>query len=348
MKHIIALLLLGWLSCAAGADAIQLQDNPPERYVVVKGDTLWSISSKFLKDPWRWPEVWKMNREQVKNPHLIYPGDVIVLDTSGGDVQLRLLREQITLEPGVRTEPLERKAIPTIPPSMIAPFLSQPLVIEPGELENAPTIIAADEGHVTMVPGFHVFVNALEEGSDLHWQVYRPGKPLSDALTNELLGIEAVYLGEADVVRYGAPATIELMRTKEEVYQGDRLVKAPNKMLRSFVPRAPDSAIKGRVISIYNGVAEAGPNAIITLDRGSVDGLEDGHVLAIYSSQSTLVPGKLANGEKSSREPVKVKLPDERVGLAMVFRTFNRVSYALVLKASQPVHVRDVAETPPQ
>jgi hypothetical protein len=343
-KYIIALLLLCCLASVAQADDIQLQDGHPDRYVVVKGDTLWGISAKFLKDPWRWPQIWKMNREQIKNPHLIYPGDVVVLDVDGnGQPQLRLLRETITLEPGTIVEPLEKKPIPTISPSAIAPFLTQPLVINEDDLQQAPSIIGAEGDHVVLAPGFNVYVDRIEEGSGLNWQIFRKGKVLVDPDTKENLGIEAIYLGDARAIRYGVPATIEIVRPKEDIYKGDRLFKMPDTMMSSYVPRAPENDIAGRIISAYHGITELGPNAIVIINRGFDDGLAEGNVLAIIR------PGKVVKDPLAERDKTvqkKLLLPDERIGLLMVFRTFSRVSYAIIMKAQSPVHVLDVVRTP--
>ncbi|HEY3327848.1 MAG TPA: LysM peptidoglycan-binding domain-containing protein, partial [Novimethylophilus sp.] len=222
-KRIITLLLLCSTVSLACADELQLQANHPERYVVVKGDTLWGISAKFLKDPWRWPQIWKMNREQIKNPHWIYPGDVVVLDTSNGQPELRLLRETVTLEPGVIAEPLEQAAIPAISPSVISPFLSQPLVIETKQLEESPEIVAAPDGRLVLGAGYRAYVSAINEGDGMTWQIYRPGEALVDPETKQTLGHEAVYLGDAKVVRYGEPATVAITRSKEEITVKDKL-----------------------------------------------------------------------------------------------------------------------------
>ncbi len=376
-RHIIALLLLCCPASFAWAEDIQLQDNPPDRYTVVKGDTLWGISGKFLKDPWRWPQIWKMNRQQIKNPHWIYPGDVVVLDLSSGKPELRLLRETVTLEPGTRVEPLEKQPIPTIAPSTIGPFLSQPLVVEERDLTDAPKIIGAQEGHLVLGPGINVYADKIEEGNGLNWQLYRPGKPLIDPDTQEQLGTEAIYLGEARVTHYGEPATIEIRRAVTDIYTDDKLVKSPEILMNGFVPHAPEDAIKGRIISAYSGVAELGPNSIVTINRGSDDGIEEGHVLAIYEFGKTLPPSKDAPdtrkvayvnldrnedgsikrdedgkvqvrvGSKVEGEEVKgLKLPDERIGLLMVFRTFERVSYALIVQVERAAHVLDVVTTP--
>jgi hypothetical protein len=382
-KHIITLVALACLSLNANADEIQLQKNHPDRYVVVKGDTLWGISGKFLKDPWQWPKVWKMNRAEIKNPHWIYPGDVIVLDTSNGDPQLRLLHETVTLEPGIREEPLEKEAIYTIAPNVIGPFLSQPLLIENGKLDNAPRIIAGQDNRVIYSPGTRVYIDGIKEGEGAHWNIYRPGEQLTDPDTKEVLGTEAIYLGDANIARYGAPATGDIVRAKEEIFTKDRLVVSPDEFKSSFVPHAPDTQINGRIMRIYGGVAEGGPNTVVSINRGKNDGLEEGHVLAISrygrvlkdpeyknptSNQVVAEEKKLkelnfdvktgADGKKIVNfekeplqtqvklEPGQVKLPDERVGLVMIFRTFDRVSYGLIMNTTDAVYTLDSVQTP--
>ncbi|MGE5027376.1 MAG: LysM peptidoglycan-binding domain-containing protein, partial [Betaproteobacteria bacterium] len=189
-KPILALILLFGLSSLSFATTIALQDNPPDRYVVVKGDTLWSIAGKFLKEPWRWPEIWKMNKEQIKNPHWIYPGDMIVLDTSGGSPELRLVKglETVKLSPHIRVEPADTRAIPSIPQTTIGPFLSKPLVIEQGALENAPYIIGTEESRVILGAGNSAYVQSIKEGAPTRWHIYRPGKALVDPDSGVTLG----------------------------------------------------------------------------------------------------------------------------------------------------------------
>ncbi|OIQ88889.1 LysM domain/BON superfamily protein [mine drainage metagenome] len=344
-RHIIALLLLCCPASFTWAEDIQLQDHPPERYTVVKGDTLWGISGKFLKDPWRWPQVWNMNRQQIKNPDRIYPGDMIVLDLGTGKPELRLLRETVVLEPGIIAEPLEKQAIPTIPPSAIDPFLSQPLVVDEHGLAGAPKIVGAQEGHVVLGPGIKVYVDKITEGDGLNWQLYRPGRPLIDPKTREQLGIEAEYLGEARVTHYGEPATIEIRSSVKDIYAGDRLVKSAEILSNGFLPHAPEGAIRGRIISAYDAISELGPNSIVTINRGSRDGMEEGLVLAIHEFGVTLLPPQDAPQEPG-KKPQGLKLPDERIGLLMIFRTFERVSYALVMQVERPAHVLDVVTTP--
>jgi LysM repeat protein len=244
-RHIITLLLLGCVAFNAAAQDVQLQENHPDRHVVVKGDTLWDISAKFLKSPWLWPKVWKMNREQIKNPHLIYPGDVIVLDLSGGTPQLRLLRETVNIEPGLRIEPLEREPIATISPHIIAPFLSKPLVIEKDALADVPSIIGSREDKVVLGPHSRIYTDRITEDQGRYWSIYRDGKSLIDPKTKELLGIEAIYLGDAVLARYGEPATLDISRANQEIFKGDKLIVTPDNITKSSrstaASRRPDA-----------------------------------------------------------------------------------------------------------
>ena len=325
-----------------------LQDNAPDRYVVVKGDTLWSIAAKFLKDPWRWPEVWKINRDDVKNPHLIYPGDVIVLDRSGSTPELKIdMGKTVKLEPRIRVEDTSRQAIPSIPASAIEPFLSRPLVIEPDGLENAPRIIAAQADRVYLGSGDVAYVSGIKDAKvDSLWQIYRQGKPLVDPETQATLGYEAVFLGDGRVTRAGDPATIQIVSAKQEIGAGDRLVAAGPLTLKSYVPHAPDKQIRGRVIVTGNGLRETGPQNVVTINKGKNDGLEPGHVLALLRLGRTVSKTTRSTKWFRSDQVEATKLPDERYGLVFVFRTFDHVSYALVMSASRPVLLDDVVTTP--
>lgn len=387
-RHIITLLMICCLTAYAANDDIQLQPDHPDRYVVVKGDTLWGISGKFLKDPWLWPKVWQMNRNEIKNPHLIYPGDVVALDMSTGKPMLRLLHETVSMQPGTRIEPLEKEAIPTIAPNIIQPFLEQPLVIENNELKNSPMIVSGPDNRVIMSPGTKIYVTKIEDGQGLYWHVYREGKPLLDPDTSEQLGTEANYLGDAKVRRYGAPATAEVVKSKEEILVKDLLVPVEDNIMSSFVPHAPETQIEGKVISVYGGLAETGRNSVITINRGKNDGVEVGQVFAVarkggyvknpiappepegwWEKTKAAVLGaaktepkkraidygmlkKETNEEREARlakdakDPTLIKLPNERVGLVMVFRVFNKVAYGLVVQASEPVNIGDVVENP--
>ncbi len=374
-RIIITPLLFCCLTAFAASNEIQLQKDHPDRYVVVKGDTLWDISGKFLKSPWEWPKIWKLNRAQIKNPHWIYPGDVIVLDLSSGSPQLSLLSEStknnVTLQPGIIEEPLEKQAIPTISPDIITPFLTRPLVIEKEGLKDAPMIIGGPDNRVAYTAGTKIYIDKIQDGANLHWQIYRPGKVLVDPDTRKVLGTEALYLGDVDITKYGEPATATIISAKEEIFAKDRLVAAPDTIQQSFLPHAPESKVSGKIISIYSGLAETGRNSVVTINLGAEDGIEPGHVLSInrlgryisrdpsdkkseekFPLKELASPGKEPKIEKydakkdPANNPRLIKLPNERVGLLMVFRTFNHISYALVMQASEAVGISDLVETP--
>lgn len=325
-----------------------LQDNAPDRYIVVRGDTLWSIAAKFFKDPWRWPEMWRLNREEIKNPHLIYPGDVIVLDRSGSNPELRIdMGETVKLEPRVRVEDSSRQPIPSIPPRVIEPFLSRPLVIEPDGLDKAPRIIAAQADRVYLGSGDVAYVSGIKDANvESLWQIYRPGKPLIDPETKTTLGYEAVFLGDGRVTRTGDPATIQIFAAQQEIGTGDRLVAAGPLVLKSYVPHAPDRSVRGRIIGTGGSLRETGPQNVVTLNKGKNDGLEPGHVLALLRLGRTVSKTTRSTKWFRADQVEATKLPDERYGLVFVFRTFDRVSYALVMSASRPVLLDDVVTTP--
>ena len=366
MRKSIIIALLAAALAAAPLMAEQrteagLQDGAPDRYVVIPGDTLWSIAAKFLKDPWRWPEMWKLNREEIKNPHLIYPGDVIVLDRSGPKPELKM-GETVVLSPRLRAEDTSKQAIPSIPPRVIEPFLSRPLVIEPDGLDNAPRIVAAQADRVYLGSGDIAYVSGIKDAKiDSLWQIYRSGKPLIDPETKKTLGYEAVFLGDGKVTRLGDPATIEIFGAQQEIGKGDRLVAAAPLVLKSYAPHAPDKPIQGHIIATRGGLRETGPQNVVTLNKGRNDGLEPGHVLALSRLGRTVnddVQHKQATKAKDTPfsvsklfgrlapEKETIKLPDERYGLVFVFRTFDRVSYALVMSASRTVLIDDVVSTP--
>lgn len=365
-------------SFAYAAEAAVLKDAAPDRYVVQKGDTLWGISGRYLNEPWRWPELWKMNQEQVKNPHLIYPGDVIVLDRSSGKPELKLVQLDTTrLLPKVRSEPSTRSAVPSIPPAVIEPFLSKPLVVSATELDSAPRIVATAESRVTLGAGDRAFVRGISKDKGNQWQIFRRGDPLIDPESKEILGYEATYLGEAQVRQHGEVATVDIVRSVQEIYQDDRLVPLGKQTpIFAYVPHPPKKPVKGHIVSAYGSLQETGPLSIVALSKGSKDGLEVGTVLAIERSQTsarysqrteplfgrsgitgsdtprvyyseTLPPRDklMPRGQAITRENI-AQLPDERYGLVMVFRTFDRASFALVMEASRPVAVSDFVTNP--
>jgi LysM domain len=320
-----------------------ISPNAPDRYVVVPGDTLWGIAERFTNSPWRWPELWGLNRDQIKNPHLIYPGDVIVFDRATG--RLSVTQGTVRLEPRVRVLGSADTAIPSIPPSVIEPFLSQPLVIEPDGLDNAPTIVATQEDRVFIGAGDRAYVRGMGDSKEVDWSVYRPGKALIDPDTDRTLGYEAIYLGSARLLRPGEPSTVQLSKVAQEVGRGDKLIPSGPPQAVDYAPHAPRVFIRGRVMSIYEGlskVGEAGPNSIVTINRGRADGMEVGHVMALYRYGATVT-----EPSKDPYQPgTKIELPEERYGLVFVFRVFDRVSYALVMRITRPVQPLDVVQNP--
>lgn len=346
MRQIISALLIAIstlpASLAFAQDRpIELAPDAPDRHIVVKGDTLWGISAKFLKDPYRWPEIWRLNDSQIRNPHRIYPGQVVILDREGGEPRLKL-GTLVKAEPQIYSD-ADKEAIPAIPQNVIEPFLSQPLVIEAGALETAARIVATQENRVNVGAGNRFYAQGIAKPAAVLWQIYRPGIPLKDPDNGQVLGHEAVYLGSARLVKEGKEgeaATLEATTAKLEISRGDRLVPAAKPEILSYVPHAPKQEIRGRIVSIYGGVGEAGKFSIVTLSRGKGDGLEQGHVLAIYRTGET-VTNRFEGGD-----PQSIKLPDERFGLLFVFRAFERVSYALVMESSRPVMSGDTVRTP--
>jgi LysM domain len=350
----------------AGVALDELAPNAPDNYTVKRGDTLWGISGIFLKQPFRWPELWGMNLEEIRNPHRIYPGQVLTLDKSSGRAILRARggagdTQTVKVSPRTRYETLADAAIPTLSASLLEPFLAEPVLVDEAAHNNAPRLIGADNERVLFVKGDRVYARSSKAGdlateatSPVRYRIYRNAVPLRDPNTGQILAYEAQFLGAADLARGESvrevpnkdgksvqeivPATFDIVTNKEEMRAGDRLLPEPKREFPSYVPRAPGRTIEGvRVMSMHgNNVARAGQNDIISLNKGAADGLEIGHVLAIIKDGRTVTD---RTGAES--RPEQVKLPDERNGLAMVFRTFDKVSYALILQINDGVKVGD-------
>lgn len=341
MRNIIFALVFSFsiTAFAQAGQPVELAAGAPERHIVVAGDTLWGIAAKFLKDPFRWPEIWKMNAEQVKNPHRIYPGQVVLLDRSGTEPRLRL-GQVIKLSPQVRSEAPPRE-IPAIPAQVIEPFLAQPLVIEANSLDGAPRIVALQENRVYGGNGDLAYASGVDPAVGL-WQIYKPGMPLVDPDSGETLGVEAVFLGNARV----SGATVEdvtplvIVSARQEIGRGDQLVPAGRPEVMSYMPHPPAQPVEARVLRLYDGVGVGGRNSIIAISRGRQDGLEMGHVLALYSA------GLTVSNRFGDNPPQIHTLPEERYGLMFVFRVFERVSYALVTDAARPVAAGDRIRQP--
>lgn len=351
MRKIISLICL-LLPILAHADELAIRENAPDRHVVVKGDTLWDISAKFFKDPWKWQQIWGLNKDTIKDPHWIYPGDVVMLDRTTGTLHIGDIPQQpvtnatavtdnniVKLSPRPREVATERDSIPIIPLNIIGPFLAKPLVVEDNNQASAPVIVGTFEQRELLSTNDVAYVKGLPNNKGAQWQIYRPGKTFVDPDTSEVLGHEVTYLGDAVVEKFADISDLRITRAVLEMGKGDRITQATETFPSLYEPHAPTSKITAKVISIYGGVAQASQNAIITLNKGKRDGIENGHVLALYQKGEVLKKERMFKTETTT-------LPDVRYGLVFVFRTYNKVSYALVLQTRLPVTLLDTAQTP--
>ena len=336
----------------AGVPLSDLAPNAPDSHTVQPGDTLWGISGLFLKSAWRWPELWGMNLQQIRNPHLIYPGQMLVLEKSNGRATLRLAdgspgqapTNTVRLSPRVRSELLSNGAIASIPLHLIGPFLSEAVVFNGNELEAAPRIVATQEGRVMVSRGETAYVRGDLAGAR-DFRLFRELKPLRDPSTAEVLGFEGRYVGTAEVTRPSettavagkpvlVPATFRVTSTRLEAVVGDRLSPVPQQELVAYVPRPPSSPVEGQVVSIYGDGLRGGQNQVVVINRGQRDNMERGHVLALMRAGVSAV-------DTTSADKAAMRLPDERHGMLFVFRVFERVSYALILNVQGPVRAGD-------
>jgi len=348
-----AMLVAGAL--AALAADVEPKDSAPNRYTVQKGDTLWGIAGKFLKEPWRWPDIWRMNREQIKNPHLIYPGDVIILDRLDGQWRLSVERPTTRLSPTVRVSPLDVDAIPAIPAGDIEPYLARPLITGPGGLQHSGEIVAGRDDRTSRGPGDVVYAIGVDTAAGDQWEIYRQGREFRSP-SGEFLGLEQRFLGTAKVERFAEVSTLRIATANEEILVGDQLIPAPRAPLMTYAPHAPTTPIDGQIIATNRDAVEAARGWIVTLDKGTRDQLDVGSVLAIYRVVPPLPdprpptnPDEIAVYSDVTRffQPERLlRIPDERSGLLFVFRVFDRVSYALVLNTTIPVHVGDYVRNP--
>lgn len=316
---------------------VRLNPAHPDRYVVQKGDTLWDISAMFLRDPWFWPEIWYAN-PQVNNPHLIFPGDVLTLVYLDGRPRIMLERGRTgeRLQPQVRVEQLE-EAIFTIPYDRIAAFLSRPKVLDASTVDSAPYILTSRRGHLAHGANTEVYArgDGLDEGQI--FSVMHIGDRLRDPDDGRLLGYAATYVGEGTVVREGDPATMYLNSTAREALNGDKLLPVETEFPLQFIPRAPEQSVEGRIIDVQDGISLVSSYQIVTLNRGTAAGLEPGHVLAVWQA-GRRVPDRFGGGS--------VDLPEEYAGYLMVFRTFEDISYGLIMQASNEIRILDRVRNP--
>ena len=356
----------------AGIPLEDLAPNAPDTYTVKRGDTLWAISGLFLKTAWRWPELWGMNLQDIRNPHRIYPGQQLYLDKSSGRALLRTRQadagegppsDTVRISPRTRSESLADASIPTLASSMIEPFLSEAMIVDETAFSGAPRIVAAQEGRVLLTRGDRAYARGLSaggtagkalsdaRGEPLDYRIFRNAKPLKDPGTGAILGYEAQFVGKAELVRGEStqevrasdgkmateivPATIDIVMAREEMRVGDRLVAEPRRASLSYVPHAPVLPMSGQIVSVYgNAVRFAAQNQVVVINRGIRDGVEPGHVMAILKDGQTLQ-------DKTDSSRAQIKLPNERNGLLMVFSTYDQLSYALVLQITDGVKVGD-------
>ena len=356
-------------------EAGELSINPshPNQYTVVEGDTLWDISGKFLNHPTQWPQLWSYN-SQIKNPHLIYPGDTVYFSVVDGKPRLSFSRgsesyrdtgripssdtcviseedihngrtsfamaENGKLSPCI-LETSQKEAIRLIPTETIAKYLTSPKVVSVNELNAAPYVVDFAGEHLIAATGDKLYVRSIIAPQSMTYTLYRAGTTFKSPETGEILGYEAKYIADTTLVQEGDPATIVIDKSISEIIIGDRLMpKAEEQFTLNYFPRPPEESIKGSILYVLNGVNQIGKYNVVVIDKGTQDGLLPGHELDIFKR------GRIARDTYSTIKNDEVKLPDEKAGTLMVFRPFERVSYALVMKASQAVHVLDKVQTP--
>lgn len=325
-----------------------LAANAPKTYTVKKGDTLWDISSMFLRDPWLWPEIWQVN-PQIENPHLIYPGDTLTLAYgAGGTPELRLERgAESKLSPRVRSEPLEG-AITAIPYDIVAAFMSKPSVLERGQVKNSPYVVASREQHLAAAAGNTIYARGQLDGeAGTRFNVIHVGDPLVDPEDNKLVGYAGIYTGAARMVEQGDPSTLLLTESARETIDGDLVLPGSFDAPLDFIPHAPASQVDGEIIQLINALSMVGKYQVVVINRGSSHGLEPGHVLGIYQGGAKVKDPK-SRGVSMSGGGVggKVQLPDYRAGTFMVFKTFERISYGLVMQSESPIRNYDRVRNP--
>lgn len=369
-RTLIGLIASLFISITVWADEIQINPSHPDQYTVAKGDTLWDVSGKFLTHPWQWPELWRGN-SQIKNPHLIYPGDTIYFSMVNGKPQLSLSRidqpqpqtapasscvlreeeykhgrksfavsEEGKVLPCIRETNL-KQAVKLIPTENIVSYLTSPKVVDENELNNAPYVVDFAGEHIIVGTGDRVYVRSITEPKSLSYTIYRPGSAYISPESGENLGYEAQYIADSSLQQPGDPATLTITKAASEIRIGDRIMpNAEEDIALNYFPRPPEQSIKGSIISVLGGVSQIGRYNVVVIDKGTADGLLVGHELDIYKT------GKIVRDDYSPIKNDEVNLPDEVAGTLMVFRPFERVSYALVMKATQALHVLDKVRTP--
>lgn len=345
LRTMLRILIPLLFSASIWADTLKINPNHPDQYTVVKGDTLWDISGKFLEHPWQWPELWR-NNPHIRNPHLIYPGDTLYFSYVNGEPSLSLTPpgytgvEEPNLTPHIRVSEI-KEAVPMIPSDAISQFLSSPKVVSAEEIANAPYVLEIADEHLVADTGDRLYVRSIEHPEGLAYTIFREGPPYISPDTKEILGYEAQYVADTLIEAPGDPATLRVMKSDGEVRRGDRLMlSTQTELALNYFPRPPQQPLQGSILRVMGGVTQIGQHDIVVIDKGTADGLEVGHTLDVYKR------GKIVLDKHEDDAPEQVKLPDELAGQVLVFRPFERVSYALVMKATGAIHVLDKVQTP--
>ncbi len=349
----------------AARDAVALNPDRPERYVVQEGDTLWGIAGRFLREPWDWPAIWDAN-PQLGSPHTIYPGDTLELVDGANGPELQVADRAapwpddggagstVKWSPRVRKTPIETE-VPAIPIDAVNQFLGRPYVLSQEDYEASPYVVAFGGDRIIGGSGHTIYVRAIEEneeneendageeaeGLPTRYDLVRLGEPYLDPDSGAILGYEGIFVGEADLQQPGDPATLEVRRVEKEVLQGDRLLTEGDAgVTRAFYPKSPDTEIEAKIISVMGGVTQVGMHDVVVLNKGADDGLVRGDVLVVYRAGPTIK-------DRVSSDPWdEVQLPDRRAGMMMVFRTFDKLSFALIMGSKMALHVGDNAVNP--
>ena len=341
-------------------EEVVYEPEHPQTYIVQEGDTLWDISTVFLRDPWFWPEIWFKN-PQIENPHLIYPGDTLAIIYIGGKRRVQLITrgedgsiitqtspeisdgglKVVKVKPRVRTKPIDA-TIPSIPIENIRHLLERPIIIDPDDLQNSAYVIASLDDHLVNSINDKLYVRKLDTSTGTgRYQIYRPDRPLFDPITSELLGYQALYVGESKLLLRGDPASVRVTNSEREILRDDRVMPVDNSLFeRDFFPKPPPFDITGEIVALLDAISQSGQYQTIAINLGQRDGMETGNVLRIRRSGS-VIRDKL---EQDAR--FRVKLPDEDIGMIMIIRAFEKMSFALIMEANSPVTEFDYVETP--
>jgi hypothetical protein len=336
-------------------ETIVYEPEHPQTYIVQEGDTLWDISSVFLRDPWYWPEIWFKN-PQVENPHLIYPGDTLAIVYVGGQARVQVLSrgedgsvvsqtegglKVVKINPRVRSQSIDA-TIPSIPIESVRHLLERPLIIDEDTLNKSAYVLSSLDNHLINSINDKLYVRKLDTASGTgRYHIYRPNRPLYDPVTNELLGFEALYVGESKLLLRGDPASVRVTNSEREILRNDRVMPIDNANFeRDFFPKPPKNEVSGEIVALLDAISQSGAFQTIAINLGNRDGVESGNILRILRNGS-VVP------DRAEADPnFTVRLPDEKIGMAMVIRSFEKMSYALIMEAAMPISVNDYVESP--